>query len=212
MAAVPQANYSITPDKFFNREQHSKLLRVTREKAELDLLKGRKTWPIRYMLIDLALYSGLRVSEMAALKVKDIELKTKDPHIIVQNGKGNKKRAVYIDKELARHLGEFIKYKEKTLWELTKPDAPLFTGQGNRQAQPITLMKSFKVALKEAGLPMTYSIHSCRHTYATFLLYDTKNLKYVQNQLGHSTITMTSLYAEIMPEENGTLANMISRD
>ncbi len=67
------------------------------------------------MLIDLALYSGLRVGEMAALKVGDISFKEPDPFIIVRHGKGNKKRTVYIDLKLTKHLKEFINYKAKTL-------------------------------------------------------------------------------------------------
>ncbi len=209
---TPGAQYTITPDKFLKREERNKLLRIAKERAELDLLKGRKTWLKRYMLVDLALFSGLRVAEIAALKVKDVDLSSKDPNITVRNGKGNKKRVVYIDKELAKHLKHFFQLKVKTFWEGAEPESPLFTGQKDAHAQPITLMKSFKVALKEANLPMTYSIHSARHTYASFLLHDTKNLRYVQKQLGHSTIAMTALYADIMPEENGALANMISRD
>ena len=73
-------------------------------------------------------------------------------------------------------------------------------------------MKSFKVAIKEVGLREELSIHSCRHTYATFLLHDTKNMKYVQKQLGHKNIGMTALYSGILPEQNGILANKIKRD
>jgi site-specific recombinase XerD len=73
-------------------------------------------------------------------------------------------------------------------------------------------MKSFKRAVIEAGLPGHYSIHSARHTYAAYLLHDTGNLRYTQKQLGHSNIGMTALYADVLPEENCKLANMIRRD
>jgi site-specific recombinase XerD len=85
----------------------------------------------------------------------------------------------------------------------------LFSGRDGKHSPPITLMKSFKQA---AGLPERYSIHEARHTYATYLLYDTGNLRYVMQQLGHSDISMTALYANILPEENGHLANKILRD
>ena len=67
------------------------------------------------MLVDLALYSGLRVGEMAALKVGDISFKEPDPFIIVRHGKGKKRRTVYIDLKLTNHLKEFINYKAKSL-------------------------------------------------------------------------------------------------
>jgi integrase len=164
------------------------------------------------MLVDLALYSGLRVSEIAALKIADINLASKDPYLIVRKGKRGRRRDVYIDKALAKHLKEFIAYKKKALKEPTDPDAPLFTGRDGGHCVPITLMKSFKRAIQEAGLPKHYSIHCCRHTYASFLLHSTGNLRFVQKQLGHSGLNMTALYADILPSENGALANTISRD
>jgi integrase len=58
-------------------------MKTCREHSELDLLKGRQTWPVRYMLVDLALYSGLRVGEMEALKVGNIFFREPDSYIIV---------------------------------------------------------------------------------------------------------------------------------
>lgn len=207
---MTSANYQINPDKFMDRDQRAKLIKATKERAELDMIKGRKTWPVRHALIDLALYSGLRVSEIAALTIGDLRLNAKDPHIMVYGGKGNRTRVVYIDKELARHMRDFLKLK-RTYDEPMDEDSPLFCGQGGGKVKAITLQKSFKRALEVAGLPETFSIHAARHTYATFLLADTRNLRYVQKQLGHSAMAMTALYADILPEENGALANMISR-
>ncbi|MEE8190814.1 MAG: tyrosine-type recombinase/integrase, partial [Candidatus Scalindua sediminis] len=68
---------------------------------------------------------------------------------------------------------------------------------------------SFKKAIVQAGLNPKYSIHSARHTYGIHLYHTTKNLRYVQKQLGHSNIMMTSLYADVLPGKNGKLANMI---
>jgi site-specific recombinase XerD len=207
-----QKNYILTPERFLSRDERKKLIKHCQEHAEFDLLRGRMTWPVRYMLIDLALYSGLRVGEMAVLKIGDIYLKGEDSYIIVRHGKGNRMRTVYMDSKLAVHLKEYIKYKSRTLKQSIDAESPLFSGRNAKHSQAITLMKSFKVAITTCGLRQSLSIHSCRHTYATFLLQGTGNLRYVQRQLGHSDITMTSLYADILPEENGPLANKISRD
>jgi site-specific recombinase XerD len=205
-------NYILTPEDFLSRKERQQLMKTCREHSELDLMKGRQTWPIRFMLVDLALYSGLRVAEMAALKIGDLSFQEPDPYLIVRHGKGNKKRTVYIDQKLSKHLKEFISYKSKTLKQSVDIDAPLFSGRDGKHSPPITLMKSFKQAIEVAGLPDRYSIHKARHTYATYLLYDTGNLRYVMQQLGHSDISMTALYANILPEENGHLANKILRD
>jgi site-specific recombinase XerD len=191
-------HYSIDRDKFMDRNRRAKLLKTCKEKAELDLIKGRTRWPSRYMLVDLALFTGLRVSEIAALKVGDLVLKSENPYLIVRNGKGGKRRMVYLESALVKHLKNYIKH------HLINPDdqGPLFPGRNNQHCQPITLMKSFKRAIKEAGLPEHYSIHCARHTYAAYLLHDTNNLRYVQKQLGHSQVSMTVLYADVLPEEN----------
>jgi len=206
---MSSTTYNIDREKILDFDQRSKLLKTCRDKFELDLLHGRETWVKRYMLVDLALYSGLRVSEIANLKIGDLELTTKDPYLIVRKGKRGKKRDVYMDKELVNHLKTFIAWKKKTMAESVEVDSPLFTGRNGEHCAAITLMKSFKRAIEESHLSLHFSIHNARHTYATFLLHATNNLRYVQKQLGHSKISMTALYADVLPSENGNLANKI---
>jgi len=206
---MKSSTYNIDREKILDLDQRSKLLKTCKDKAELDLLHGRETWIKRYMLVNLVLFAGLRVSEIANLTIGDINLTAKDPYLIVRNGKRGKKRDVYLDKELVRHLKNFISWKKKTMGEKVENDSPLFIGRNRKHCAVITLMKSFKRAIEESNLPLHYSIHNARHTYATFLLHATHNLRYVQKQLGHSKISMTALYADVLPSENGNLANMI---
>lgn len=206
---MKSTSYNIDREKILDPDQRSKLLKTCKDKAELDLLHGRETWIKRYMLVDLALFTGLRVSEIAHLTIGDINIKAKDPYLIVRSGKRGKKRDVYLDKVLVDHLKTFIAWKKKTMGEEVGNDSPLFVGRNGQRCAVITLMKSFKRAIEESNLPLHFSIHSARHTYATFLLHATNNLRYVQKQLGHSKISMTSLYADVLPSENGSLANKI---
>ncbi len=60
-----KSDYKITRDKFMDVKERDKLIKFCKKMAELDLMKGRITWPVRNMLVNLALYSGLRVSEIA---------------------------------------------------------------------------------------------------------------------------------------------------
>ncbi|MGH7901413.1 MAG: tyrosine-type recombinase/integrase, partial [Thermodesulfobacteriota bacterium] len=120
------ATYIIDREKILDLEQRSKLLKTCRDKAELDLLHGRETWIKRYMLVDLALFTGLRVSEIAHLTIGDINIKAKDPYLIVRSGKRGKKRDVYMDKVLVDHLRIFFAWKKKTMGEEVENDSPLF--------------------------------------------------------------------------------------
>jgi len=210
--------YTIKRCKFFTREERDALMKTAEARAIVDRAKGRVTWQVRWMLIHLAMHSGLRVSEIAALQIRDVHLKNGSNYIYVRQGKRGKDRDVAIDAALASHLKEFIKDKE--LWgQPYEPDTYLFSGNKGSGITPTALTVSFSLAVKEAGLRPDavpgerLSIHSARHSYAVLLYKRTgNNLRYVQRQLGHSDINMTSLYADIDPEDNDRLANMILND
>ena len=201
--------YTITRDKFMSPGEVRTLLTTCESRAIVDIAKGRQTWVKRHMLVHLAVHSGLRVSEIAALKVGDLHINGKATCLIVQHGKGDRRREVYLDKDLVRHLKEYIKTKESAWGEPVDEAAPLFLGQKGQHYTTTALQLSFKKAIREAGLPERYSIHSSRHTYATILLSKTNNLRFVQKQLGHASLNMTSLYADVLPEANQTLADAI---
>jgi len=124
-------HYSLTPEDFLSREEIKQLMKTCRERSELDLMKGRRVWPIRYALVDLALYSGLRVSEIVALKIRDLYLSTGNSYIIVRHGKGNKERVVYIDDKLSKHLQWFLEYKRKHSSNLLTMMHPCFLVERN---------------------------------------------------------------------------------
>ena len=201
--------YTITRDKFFSVKEAKKLLKMCEKRANDDLEGKRTTWVTRYMLIHLAMHSGLRVSEMAALKIGDLHFNGTDNYLIVQSGKRGKKRDVYLDRELVKHMQEYLKIKHTYLMESVVLDAPFFAGRGGKHYTTTALEISFKKAVAETGLSNHYSIHSSRHTYATFLLAKTNSLRFAQKQLGHASIAMTSLYADVLPEMNQTLAEAI---
>jgi len=76
---MQSTTYNIDREKILDLEQRSKLIKTCKGKAELDLFHGRETWIKRYMLVDLALFTGLRVAEIANLKIGDFDIKAKDP-------------------------------------------------------------------------------------------------------------------------------------
>jgi len=75
------------------------------------------------------------------------------------------------------------------------------------------IQKVVKKAMKFAGLPPNYSVHSLRHTYAT-LLYRASgnNLRLVQQQLGHSSVQTTTVYANVMNEDVEKAVNGIIKE
>ena len=180
--------WNLTPEKFMSESECKKLLKICTEKDAFDRLYGRTTWPRINMFIHLALMSGMRVQEIARLRVCDIHLKS-DPHIFTI-GKGGKERVIYISNKLKRQIKAYIRYQELT------DDMYLLTSSHGKGYTTRALQKHFKSASKLAGLPEHYSIHSCRHSFATLLYHTSRDLRMVSKQLGHSNISITAVYAQ----------------
>ena len=178
--------------KYMSADEVKQLMTVTEAKAIVDLRKGRITGPLAWMVVDLALSTGLRVSELTAIQLEDIDLKR--GFIKVQRRKRKKKviDSLAIGSELIKHLKEYSQ---------DRITGPLFIGERGNLTR-YGLQQIWKSAVKRAGLPKELSIHSARHTMAVHLLKKTGNLRQVQKQLGHaSPATTANMYADISFED-----------
>lgn len=180
--------------KYMNAEEVKQLRTVTEARAIVDLRKGRIMGPLAWMLVDTALSTGLRVSELAAIQIKDIDLKR---GLIKVHRKKRKKKIVEslaIGQDLIKHLKKYLELEDRTAGKLFVGERGDLTRYG--------LQQIWKSAVKRAGLPKELSIHSARHTLAVSLLKKTGNLRQVQKQLGHaSPATTANMYADISFED-----------
>jgi integrase len=155
---------------------------------------------LAWAVVDAAMLTGLRVSEIARLTVGDFDPKRSALRVWRHKRKAPAQETMAIPVELAKHLGEFIEWKGLVEQD-TSPKAPLFAGKRG----PLTvwgLMRIWKRAVEKAGLPKELSIHSARHTVAVHLLKKTGNLRQVQKQLGHaSPATTANMYADVTFED-----------
>ncbi|WP_319405770.1 tyrosine-type recombinase/integrase [uncultured Desulfosarcina sp.] len=191
--------WTLDREKFLSESEVKKLRRTIEDKALADLQKGRTTWPRFWMAIDLGASAGLRVSEIANLKIDNLYLNTREPRIRV-TGKGNRTRDVFISRDLMKHLSGFLEWKRTMDEPMDKNDFLLVSSHGKSYSTR-ALQYAFKVAMVESGLPIYYSIHSLRHSYGTYLYQRTKDLRLVQKQLGHSSIATTTIYADVTVEQ-----------
>jgi site-specific recombinase XerD len=185
--------------KYMTEPEVKELRRVVENMALSDLATGRTTWPRFWMALDLAVSAGMRVSEVATLRIGNLYLNNREARMRVL-GKGQKERDIFISKDLMRHLSDYLLWK-RLLEEPMAPEAFVLVSSHRKPYAIRTLQYAFKVCLKEAGLPEHYSIHACRHSYGTILYRRSKNLRLVQKQLGHSSITTTTVYADVSAEE-----------
>ena len=188
--------------KVLSEEEVNKLLEMARKRAEIAKRKGNKVAVRDYFVIDLALSTGLRVMEIANLNCGDIYLNPGLSFLVVRRGKCGKKRIVWFNGRLKQHIEEYLSWKREA-GEETGDDAPLILSSNTKKHMTTrALQKAFKRCLKKAGLPEHFSFHSLRHTYGTHLYRASNhNLRLVQEQLGHSSIKTTEVYAGLMRED-----------
>lgn len=194
-----QSNWVLEPNKYLKKHEASRLLNVAKHRAEAAQANGKKVAIRDYFVIHLALTTGLRVMEIAALVCGDIFVDDRVCSVLVRKGKGNKKRLVYFTGPLRKHYKDYLRWKQKQ-GESIESDAPLLKSSNTGEHMTTrALQKVFKRCAKRAQLDSSYSIHAARHTYACFLLKASDwNLRLVQKQLGHSRIATTQVYADVM--------------
>ena len=197
--------WSLDRTKYMTAPEVTELRRVVEELANEDLEHGRTTWPRFWMTLDLALGAGLRVSEIAGLRIGNLYLNQREPRLRV-TGKGKKVRDVFISNTLMNHLTEFLSWK-RLMEEPTDTQDHVLLSSHRKPYSVRTLQYAFKVCTREAGLPGYYSIHACRHSYGTILYRNTKNLRLIQKQLEHSSITTSTVYADVSVEETMVAVN-----
>jgi len=192
-------NWILEPSKFLTKEEAKKLLETARSRAEVMFAKKRKIAVKDYLIVDLALSTGLRVMEIAQLDCGDFFIRDGTSSLLVRNGKCGKRRLVRFSDSLKEHLNEYLSWK-KDISEPTGPNDPLLLSSNTgRHLTTRAIEKAFKRTAVRAGLAAHYSIHCLRHTYACQLYKASGyNLRLVQKQLGHSSIHTTEVYADVM--------------
>lgn len=143
----------------------------------------------KYRALFMTCYAaGLRLGEACQLRVEDIDSKRMVIHI--RAGKGGKQRLTVLSPRLLEVL--------RAYWRLAKPKVWLFPGAtGARPVAHDTARSVFHRARVQAGLPVGYSPHSLRHSFASHLLDAGTDLVLIQSLLGHGSIQTTSRYTHV---------------
>ena len=178
-----------------------KMLPDTLTYREVDrLLHAPDTDDLRHGLRDRALLelfyaSGLRVSELATLKVHDLHF---DEGYLRCIGKGSKERIVPFSHTAAEHLQHYLGIsRPKFLREESVPQ--LFLTQRGRPFSRTGLWKLIKKYAMKAGIMKNVTPHTLRHSFATHLLANGAPLRLIQEMLGHADIATTQIYTHVDP-------------
>ena len=187
--------WTMTHEKFLDDQEVKQLQQIIEKAMLYAKRKGRQLAVRDYTILELALGTGLRVGEISNLKLNDLNLKKGQNSLIVRHGKGDKLRQVKFSSRLKDIIVEYLDYRDKE-------SDYLFYSERQEKMTTSAIQRVFKKWAKKADLSERYSVHSLRHTYATRLYRSSDyNLRMVQKQLGHSSPSISAVYADVIDED-----------
>ena len=147
-------------------------------------------------MLEVLYATGLRVSELVALKLLEVDL---DMGVVRVFGKGSKERMVPVGEEASAWLTRYIKEGRARLMKRAQADAVFVTARGTvmtRQAFWYLIKRHARAAVPGKAM----SPHTLRHAFATHLLNHGADLRVVQMLLGHADISTTQIYTHVARE------------
>ena len=144
------------------------------------------------LMISLIYAVGLRVSELVNLKVSDLDFGGKTGYL--RQAKGNKDRTFNIPEVLTENL------KEQAKTQKEKNKEYLFTGLKGKLTTR-NIQKIVQKAAKKSGIEKDIHPHTLRHSFATHLLENGTDVRYIQQLLGHSSLDTTQIYTHVSREQ-----------
>ena len=145
-------------------------------------------------IIELLFATGMRISELCNLKVTDIDLKT---GIIKVFGKGSKERIIQICNPDIKSL---LKKYRKLYVNRIEDDKSFFINRLGQTISTQSVRLMLRQYVQKSSVPKNITPHTFRHTFATLLLEENVDIRYIQSMLGHSSINTTQIYTHINTE------------
>jgi len=141
-------------------------------------------------ILELFYSSGLRLAELAALDVRDLDPIGETVRVM---GKGSRERIIPVG---GLALEALSRYRHQA----NVQSGPLFLNKSRKRLGHRSIWLLLKNYVREAGLPATLSPHKLRHSFATHLLDNGADLRSVQSLLGHASLTTTQIYTHVTTE------------
>lgn len=172
---------------FVRPKQDKKIPNVLSKEEVSSIIKNTKNIKHR-TLLTIVYSAGLRVSEIVSLRKDDIDFIRKT--IRIRAGKGRRDRLTILSDKAARILNHYIEYE--------RPEFYLFPSQNRHSHLTIrTAQAIFSQALIRAKIYRKLGIHSLRHSFATHLIENGIDIRYIQNLLGHKNLATTEIYTHV---------------
>lgn len=191
----------------FQNESDIDFLYYVSKQYELKLSDRQKSYFLRdkerdYAILSLLLGSGIRVNELAELRIRDLNFKDNTIEVI---RKGDKKDVVTVFSEVMEDIEVYLNIRNEKYGGSNAEHEYLFLSKHNKTFSPIAIRTIQDLVRKYTksfnGGKRSMSPHKLRHTYATNLMDETKDLSLVMEQLGHTSETTALLYVHTSQEK-----------
>lgn len=144
------------------------------------------------------LYStGMRVSELVDLNVSDVDLSN---NVVRVRGKGKKQRVIPISPSAVKRVIDYLDMRRNDPHSSTFDTDALFINKHGQRLSTRSVRRKLDKYLLEAGLDLSVSPHTLRHSFATHMLRRGADLRSVQEMLGHQSISTTQIYTHVSQE------------
>lgn len=186
----------------FTRKKNKHKPRIILSIAEIKELYSVTETLLERAILSLAYGCGLRAMEVEAMNIEDIRLS--DNILIVQNGKGNKKRVIPMSKKVKEDFLNYASY-ERTLFLRHEDEQAFLLNNSGERLHKYTCRKILKALLERSGneaiINKNISIHNLRHSIATHLLEQGVQIEKVRHFLGHSHLETTEIYTRVSEKQ-----------
>ena len=186
--------------------KRKKTLPVVLARKEVDKILTRVRVPRLRACLTLIYACGLRLGEGCRVKVSDID---RDRGVLHVHGKGSKDRYVPLPADLLPLLEACWRTHCNPVWLFPWVGRGARQGQQSERHSPLgSVQQAFRKALEASGVSKKVSVHSLRHAYATHLLEANVSLRQIQEWLGHSSSSTTTIYAHLTKQSSQAYARV----
>lgn len=141
-------------------------------------------------MLELLYSAGLRLSELVALNVNDLDPYSETLRVL---GKGSKERVCPVGGPALQAVSAYRQAAQIS-------SGPLFLNKSRRRLSTVSVWSRMKKYIRQTGLPVTISPHKLRHSFATHMLDNGADLRSLQTLLGHSSLSTTQVYTHVTTE------------
>lgn len=171
-------------------------LYLTVEEVErfIDSFDVQKACGIRDRALFELMYScGLRVSEICDLNIDDVFI---DEKLVKVTGKGDKQRLIPMGARAIKGINDYLEKGRPQLVKSIRQNALFLNFRGERITRK-GIWKNLKQNMQLLGIRKEVTVHTLRHSFATHLVQNGADIRYVQSFLGHKSINTTEIYAHL---------------